>query len=377
MRKPCLTALLLAVLLLAGCGRGQAVPVSADTGTLMPLHYAEQFSVLRYADGSALITIGAADRYLLLPENAERPAHDADAVLLRQPLGPVYLAASSVLDLFICLDSLDRIRFTGLSRDNCSLPEAVDAMDTGRLLYAGKYSAPDFELLLREGCALAVENTMITHSPEIQEQLIALGIPVLVERSSYESHPLGRLEWIKLYGLLLGCEAQAEAYFAAQERRLEALEPAAAEKKDVVFFYLNAAGAPVVRKGGDYAARMIELAGGRYVFEDLRRDETALSNVTLQMESFYREARDADVLLYSSAIGGDLRTTDELLAKAPLLADFKAVQEGQVWCTEQNVYQQSSRCADLVEDLYEILSGKADGVDQLRCLHRLTEKETS
>ena len=73
-------------------------------------------------------------------------------------------------------------------------------MEDGRMLYAGKYNAPDYERILSGSCDLAVESTMIYHSPEVKEQLERLGIPVLVERSSYERHPLGRMEWLKLYG---------------------------------------------------------------------------------------------------------------------------------------------------------------------------------
>ena len=76
-------------------------------------------------------------------------------------------------------------------------------MEDGRMLYAGKYNAPDYERILSGSCDLAVESTMIYHSPEVKEQLERLGIPVLVERSSYERHPLGRMEWLKLYGVLL------------------------------------------------------------------------------------------------------------------------------------------------------------------------------
>lgn len=79
-------------------------------------------------------------------------------------------------------------------------------MQTGRIAYAGKYSAPDYERILTAECGLAVENTMIYHTPEVKEQLERFGIPVLVERSSYESSPLARMEWIKLYGILLGKE---------------------------------------------------------------------------------------------------------------------------------------------------------------------------
>ncbi len=54
----------------------------------------------------------------------------------------------------------------------------------------------------------------------MKEQLERFGIPVLVERSSYESSPLARMEWIKLYGILLGKEALAEEVFARQAQRI-------------------------------------------------------------------------------------------------------------------------------------------------------------
>lgn len=87
-------------------------------------------------------------------------------------------------------------------------------MADGKITYAGKYSAPDYETIYSADCNLAIENTMIYHTPEVKEQLEKLGIPVFVERSSYEPHALGRMEWIKVYGTLLGCEDKAEKLFA-------------------------------------------------------------------------------------------------------------------------------------------------------------------
>ena len=94
-------------------------------------------------------------------------------------------------------------------------------MENGSILYAGKYSEPDYERIVSEGCGLAIENTMILHSPEVKEKLESFGIPVLVDHSSYEAHPLGRTEWIRLYGVLTGKEKEAEAAFAKQEAALQ------------------------------------------------------------------------------------------------------------------------------------------------------------
>lgn len=93
-------------------------------------------------------------------------------------------------------------------------------MENGEISYAGKYSAPDYERIVSANCGLAIENTMIYHTPEVKEQLEKFGIPVLVERSSYESDPLARMEWVKLYGILFDKEAEAETFFNEQVQRI-------------------------------------------------------------------------------------------------------------------------------------------------------------
>ena len=264
------------------------------------------------------------------------------------------------------------MRFTSTSYKNWGIPEVREALDAGTLVYAGKYSAPDFEMLLGEKCSLAIESTMIYHSPDIKEKLENLGIPVLVERSSYEPHPLGRVEWIKLYGLLLGKTAEAEAFYADQLEQVAQLMDIPSGELTVAYFHISTARSVVVRKPGDYLSKMIELAGGKYIFDQLPgQDETSLSTMNMDMEAFYAGAKDADVLIYNSTTDGELNTLDQLLAKSELLGDFKAVQEGNVWCSEHDLFQKSSAAAVMIRELNRILSGDAAGEDQLEFFHRL------
>lgn len=213
---------------------------------------------------------------------------------------------------------------------------------------------------------------MIYHNPEVKEQLERCGIPVLVERSSYESHPLGRMEWIKLYGVLLGKESEAAAYY---DRQLEQLAPVLEQEntgKTVAFFAVNSNGSVTVRKSGDYIAKAIDLAGGVYVFQDLTEEENALSTMNIQMETFYDAARDADVLIYNSAIDANLETIEQLIAKSAPLADFRAVQEGKVWCTGKSMFQESQAVGDIILDINAILSDEIPSDEDLHYLHRLT-----
>jgi iron complex transport system substrate-binding protein len=231
-------------------------------------------------------------------------------------------------------------------------------MENGDILYAGKYRAPDYELLLNTGCDIAIENTMLYHEPAVKEKLEELGIPVFIETSSYEKEPLGRLEWIRLYGILFDMEEEADRYFNDQ---LDALYDILREKPDTgvtaAFFHVTANGYINVRKNGDYITRMIEMAGGSYVPENAGEGSNALSTMNMQAEDFYAGAKDADILIYNSTITGEIGSVDELIALNPMFADFKAVKEGRVYCTERNLFQQTTGIAEFAEDLHNIFTG--------------------
>ena len=336
----------------------------------MELLYANQFDVKQCGE-YYLITIVDNGRFLLMPENVDMPTDiPEDIITLQKPLKNVYLVSSSVFDAIRKIDSLDRIRFSSTQSDSLYIPEAAEAMNNGAMLFAGKYSAPDYELLLREGCDLAIENTMIYHKPETKEKLQELGIPVLVETSSYESHPFGRMEWIRLYGLLFDKQDEADRFFLTGIEQVEPL--LSQEKRDckVAFFYMNSNGVINVRKPADYIAKLIEMAGGEYVPANIgTQEDNALSTMNMQLEDFYLAAKDADVLIYNSVTTGTLESLDDLLSMNPLFDDFKAVKENRVYCTGQNFFQESMAIGDFAADLSKVIRGEEQ--DELQLLIHL------
>ena len=361
-RRQFLKALPAAALALTACGSGQQeAPATTDALVLdhaYPLDYARQFTADVYTDGSVLLTIAeSGDKFLVRPEGAaELSVLPEGTVELRQPLENIYLVSSSIMDYFIHLDALDSIALSGTRADGWYLDEAKAAMEAGEITYAGKYSAPDYECILAAHCSLAIENTMIYHTPEVKEQLEKFGIPVLVERSSYETDPLARMEWVKLYGILLGKQQEAEQLFDTQVQRVAPLENQQPTGKTVAFFSITSNNLVTVRKGSDYVARMIEMAGGSYVFADLTDSGNNLATINLSLEDFYAGAKDADVLLYNSTIEGSIASTEQLVEKCPLLAQFKAVQNGNVWCTAQSLFQQSMELPDLILDMNRVFT---------------------
>lgn len=339
----------------------------------MELEYATQFAVDYYQDDYAVITIAQEGSYLVVPEGKEVPEGlDKEIKVLQQPLDHVYLVATSSMDLFRAIDGIGNITLSGTDANGWYIEEAKEAMENGNIQYAGKYSAPDYELILANGCDLAIESTMIYHSPDVREKLEEFGIPVLVEHSSYESDPLGRMEWLKLYAVLLDKEEEADAYFQSQTDMLTNVLGAENTEKTVAFFSINSNGYVTVRKTGDYISKMIELAGGRYIFQNLG-DDNALSTMNMQMEDFYAGACDADYIIYNSAIESELHSLDELLEKSSLLADFKAVKEGNVWCTEKSLFQETTGIATMISDMHTMLTSDDPDLSQLTYMYRLTD----
>lgn len=356
-----------------------AAPLTYDHS--MELFYAENFAVDYYEGGYKLLTTRLnGDRILIVPKHQQAP-EDAEAlvspsaegepgklIVLQEPVKNLYLVASSVMDMFAQLDSMDAISMCGLKEEDWYIPAAKQAMKDGTLLYAGKYSQPDYELLLSQNCSMAIENSMIYHTPEVMEKLEEFGIPTLVEYSSYEEHPLGRVEWVRFFGALLDQEEKADQLFEKQKEALKRIEAEESTGKTVAFFYITSNGLVQVRQSTDYIPKMIELAGGKYVFENLGDPDSRRSTVNLQLEDFYDGAQDADFLVYNTTIDRQVQTLEDLLKKCSLLKDFKAVKNHQVWCTTEDMYQQSMSAGNLIEDFHRMLTGDDK---ETRYLYRL------
>ena len=394
---------------------------------------AEYFRLSVYEDASGakyqlLETAGGLHRYLIAPADAqvsdrksdhftaraseansankEKKGDALDLTVLQQPLTTTYVAASAVMAPLCDLGAVSQIRFSGLREEGWYVDEARTAMKKGSMLFAGKYSEPDYETLLREGCDLALESTMIYRSPEVIEKLSALGIPVYIDYSSYEPHVLGRLEWIRVYGALFGHEEKAQQWYASERDRIRAIQKDAetssgeasqsgksTEKSEtktsrnskneassigsssgragtdttadlrptVVYFYVNSSGQIQVRQPHDYIPELLELAGARYLAPDMKGlSGSRKSNVTVSLEDFYSSCRDADYLIYSATLDRPLSSIRELLGKNALFADFKAVKEGHVYTTDKDFYQLSDRMADFAEDVHRMLQDQDD-----------------
>ena len=95
----------------------------------------------------------------------------------------------------------------------------------------------------------------------------------------------------------------------------------------------------------------------------------------MQLEDFYNGAIDADYLIYNSAIDGGVKNLNELLNKCPVLADFRAVKDGNVFCTTNDMYQQSMSIGYMIDDMHSMITGAPDS--GMKYLFKLNRKINS
>ena len=342
--------------------------------------YAKCFAIYRYENGYAVLAVDDGRRYLIVPEGAEIPERTAeDLIILHQPLDRIYLAASAVMCQFDEIGAVGNVILSGLEKDGWYIEAAREAMEKGTLEYGGKYSAPDYERIVAAGVNLAVESTMIHHTPKVQEKLEKLGIPVMIDRSSYESEPLGRAEWVKVYGLVTGHEEEAASAFKEQKSYVEALRgnteadaantsgsDDAVSQKTVAIFSINSTRQVVTRGAGDYFGKMVEIAGGTL---STPATDAGRATQTVSMESFYAAAEQADILIYNASIEDAPENLQQMCAKDSILTQFRAVQEGNVWCMRSSLYQNASRTGAIIRDLHAIVAGEAE--DETEFFYRL------
>ena len=186
--------------------------VSADA-----IEYGKLFKVYRYEGGCTAIDVVNVGKYLIAPEDAELPVGiDEEAVVIRQPILNVHSSSENALEMLQMLIGDD------------PEPEITVA--------AWDYTAPDYTALLLHACDLAIMPEVFAEPDEgeeplaeeataaiadVRERFNMLGIPMFVDRSADEETDAAKLEWIKVYGILLGCEEAANTCYETAVAALE------------------------------------------------------------------------------------------------------------------------------------------------------------
>lgn len=366
--------MLVSTLAMSGCGTQNQSANGNYDGELvydhsMELQYAKLFSVDYYKGGYKLITITNRDedtaivskqsKLLLVPEGMSTPSGiDSDTVVLNAPVTNMLVSSTPVTSLMSASDCLDSISQVTYEKKSWYIDAVKQAFDDGKLTYVGDYKAPDYETIIAGAPTLAIFSTMLTSVPDVAEKLKELGINYILDQSTYEDHPLGRVEWAKLYAALCDKEESATQMYNAQAAYVDTLSKAENTGKSVAVFYITSKGKLYVRNAGDYLAQMVNIAGGNYVFSDLNTDKTGTQEMGI--ESFYEKAKDADYVIYVWNLGGKPSTLSDFTGYNSVLSDLKAVKDGNVWCTTPDFFQIADTIGSMINDINLMLNVDAD-----------------
>lgn len=335
------------------------------------LEYAKAFKVDYFEKGYTLLTVGEDTQYLIIPENRQVPEDlSTDITMIQRPIQGLYISTTPTMSLINAMQGLDYVRFCGTKIEDWSIDEVAQAMTDGKIIFAGKYNEPDYELLVENGTNLTIQSAMIDSVPDVIAKFKELSIPVIVDRGSNETHPLGKVEWLKFYAALLDIDMSiANELFDKQATKVNALSNNEKTGKTVAIFYITSKGKLYVRNIDDYVTKMVELAGGQYIFTDL--ENSGSNSTTMEMEAFYDQAKDADYILYMYSTGGKPNTLEDLLEKNALISDFKAVKEGHVWATCPEFFQISDVMGNMIGDINTVLTTDDESLTKLDYLFKL------
>ena len=321
------------------------------------LQYAQFITLTHYKVGYKSFTIvGGQDNYewLIVPEGKSVPEGLGDnVVVLQQPINRIR-CDSGTAAMVAAFGGLDRVATLNTDIDGLEVKAVKDRMEAGDMSYSGSYKEPDYEMIVAEDIQLVIDTNMLDSYPEVKEKYNELNIPYFVIRNSKEVHPLGHTEWAKLFGAVLGLWDEANAYYDAQAEKVADVSDNEDTGVTVAVVYFSLDGTKVyARRGGDYMAAMVDLAGGKYIMADFEPEETGVGTITT--EDFYSLCKEADYLINLN-MAAKLYTMDELLEYVPLVEDFKAVKDGNVYMACNRFSQFTYDNGSIIKDLNAILT---------------------
>lgn len=323
----------LAVLLVAVAQSCKPSPrFSADGGgRAVELRHAVLLSMAE-ADSFTLVIVRDAwhegdvlARYVLVPSSQPLPANRPEGQLVRTPLRRVVSTTSLHAALLCELGAASSI--CGLTDVRYVVsPSLRRELQAGRIAAMGAAASPDVERM-RAARADAVWVSPFENAGH--GSLDHLGVP-LIECADYmETSPLGRAEWMRFYGRLVGRGAEADSLFAEVERRYLACQREAAKvrgKKPSVFFDLKTGDTWFQPGGRSTMGRLLADAGGAYPWAD--RPESG--SLSLNMELVYSHAAQADFWFVKYGDTSPL-TYARLVADCPQYERFRAWRERRVY----------------------------------------------
>ncbi|MEJ6681199.1 MAG: ABC transporter substrate-binding protein [Flavobacteriales bacterium] len=323
----------------------QATDLAKDS-LLVKLRFAENFSVYRSGNDTIIQVTDGTQVWKSIVSKA------ADEGSIQIPLKDLSCLSTSHLYYFSEIGGLDKVKAVSFA-ESLQDEEVKAAVKNGSLLNLTSGSSDyDAELVLE------LQPSVFTTYPfgdDEFERLQRAGIQTLHFTEYLEKNPLGRAEWVKLAGFLLGEEKKAEAYFSQIKESYMLIKLKALTKKSERPSVVNANGYAnkwTAPSGNSLVAHFVKDAGGRYVFEN----DISSGNLNLDFERVYELANSSDY--WACVIFSDSVTLETFVGEEQRLNDTKVIKAGSIfYCNaqEKDYFGKGILQPHLIlEDLYQI-----------------------
>lgn len=314
------------ILLLAGCHRNkisethEGKEIRFDYAKLIRVWECDGFKKMEIRnpwDTTCLL-----QTYLLVDKTKEIPANCPDGVVVRVPL-----EKSAVFTTVHC-SLIEELGAVGSISGICELeyitnPNIISLTQSGKIVDFGSSMSPDIEKIITvspDAILLSPFNNSGGHGG-----LDKLGIPIVECADYMESDPLGRAEWIKLYGMLFGKESEADSIFSKVTETYTQIEKEAQQETGShpsLLYGLDNGGSWFIPGGKSYMAKMFASAGANYIF-----GETTHSGAEpFAFETVYDKGCNADIWLI---LGTEV--ADKTYKDLQRFSNFKSYKEKRVY----------------------------------------------
>lgn len=282
----------------SGSRGGDATPEGIKVANL----YAKGFEITRYNEYTVVSvadpwdTAKVLQNYILVPAENPLPHKLPQGTVIRTPIKNAIMYTvvhTAVLEQLGALDAVKGI----CESQYLTSRKAKEAIASGRITDCGMATSPNVEKIMEIGGEIIIASPF-EHGG--YGQVEKLGIPIFESADYMETHPLGRVEWIRVYGMLSGREAQADSLINATVENYNSLKDlaAGAVERPRIMVERKYGSSWFIPGGASYMAMMYNDAGADYIF----RDNPETGSVPYSFESVYDRGLDADiwVLKYTS-----------------------------------------------------------------------------
>ena len=314
------------ILLLAGCHRNkisethEGKEIRFDYAKLIRVWECDGFKKMEIRnpwDTTCLL-----QTYLLVDKTKEIPANCPGGVVVRVPLEKSAVFTTVHCSLIEELGAVNSI--SGICElEYITNPNIISLTQSGKIVDFGSSMSPDIEKIITvspDAILLSPFNNSGGHGG-----LDKLGIPIVECADYMESDPLGRAEWIKLYGMLFGKESEADSIFSKVTETYTQIEKEVQQETGShpsLLYGLDNGGSWFMPGGKSYMAKMFASAGANYIF-----GETTHSGAEpFAFETVYDKGCNADIWLI---LGTEV--ADKTYKDLQRFSNFKSYKEKRVY----------------------------------------------